>query len=198
MPASADEKSVNQVAEWIAAARAGSSNALGLLLDLCRHYLLKVSNAELGADLHGKAGPSDLVQLTFEQAIRIINRFEGNTEQELLQWLRAILKKKAKELRRHYRAQKRHVRREGGVVPEHCPANTSTPSKIVSRDEEARTVAAAVARLPEHYRQVIVWREWEDVPLEEIARRLDRSTDAARMLWVRALEVLAKELDIPS
>jgi RNA polymerase sigma-70 factor (ECF subfamily) len=198
MPVSPNQASAKQMEEWIAAARNGSSNALGLLLDLCRHYLLKASHAELGPELRGKAGPSDLVQLTFEQAVRIVDRFEGTTEQELLHWLRAILKMKAKELRRHHRAQRRDVGREGALLDNEVAADSSTPSRVAVRGEEADRVAAAVARLPEKYRQVIVWREWEDVPLDEIARRLGRSPDAARMLWVRALERLAKELEITS
>jgi len=49
-------------------------------------------------------------------------------------------------------------------------------------------------RLPEHYRQVIVWRQWEDLSFAEIASRLERSADAARMLFARAVEQLQKEL----
>jgi DNA-directed RNA polymerase specialized sigma24 family protein len=52
-------------------------------------------------------------------------------------------------------------------------------------------------RLPPDYLQVIQWRQWDELPFTEIARRLERSVDAARMLWWRAIERLQKEMNPP-
>ncbi len=55
-------------------------------------------------------------------------------------------------------------------------------------------VLAALNRLPETLRQVIVWRHREECSFEEIGRRLERSDTGARKLWLRAIEQLRHEL----
>ena len=186
---------------WIVAARDGSLEALGQALEQCRDYLLQVANAQLDARMRGKAGASDLVQETFLVARGIFDRFQGSNEPNLRAWLRAILLHKVAKLRQRYDgARKRQISREvpleAGSAPHAEPAAPgSTPSQAALRREQAEAVTRVLDRLPEHYRQVIVWREWEELPFEEIARRLNRSVDAARMLWWRAIERLQQELD---
>jgi RNA polymerase sigma-70 factor, ECF subfamily len=41
---------------------------------------------------------------------------------------------------------------------------------------------------------VIILRNLEDLPHEEVARRMNRSPGAVRMLWLRALAQLRDEL----
>ena len=79
------------VSDWLAAARAGSSEALGELLEAFRGYLLVIARAELAPDLQAKRGASDLVQDTFADAKRDFSQFVGNSEAELRAWLRRIL-----------------------------------------------------------------------------------------------------------
>ena len=57
-------------------------------------------------------------------------------------------------------------------------------------------LTAALGRLPEHYRQVIVWRQMEDLSFEAMAGRLGRSEAAVRKLWWRALQSLQKEMGV--
>src|SRR5207248_1485478 len=42
------------------------------------------------------------------------------------------------------------------------------------------------------FREVIILRHLEDLPLVEVARRMDRSEDSVQKLWVRALVSLRK------
>jgi RNA polymerase sigma-70 factor (ECF subfamily) len=69
-----------------------------------------------------------------------------------------------------------------------------TPGARAVAHEEAAAVEAALARLPEDYRRVIELRSRESRPFGEIGQVLGRSTDAARMLWFRAIEKLQQEL----
>src|SRR5262245_56759774 len=84
-------------------AQGGSPVALGWLLDGCRQYLLLVAHEQLDPDLRDKLGPSDVVQETFLEAQRDFRRFQGQTEQELLAWLRRILLNNLADARRRYR-----------------------------------------------------------------------------------------------
>jgi len=58
-------------------------------------------------------------------------------------------------------------------------------------------LADALARLPADYAEVILLRNVEGLPHQEIARRMGRGIGAVRMLWVRALARLRQELDLP-
>ncbi len=193
-------------ADHLPAARAGSQEALGRALEACRPYLLHIANQGLDADLQAKGGASDLVQETFLEAHRDFARFHGNTEAELLAWLRCLLLNNVANFTRSYRATgKRQVGREvpldGGdsAAAGHAElaAGTCSPSTEAMAHEQAEAIAQALARLPEDYRRVIVLRNQERRDFDEIGPLMERSPDAARRLWSRAIERLQHELESP-
>src|SRR3954470_15181007 len=85
------DEPAGESARWLGPARAGSSEALGRLLEECRGYLLAVARQELDPRLWPKVSPSDVVQETFLEAHRDFKCFCGDTEKELLAWLRRLL-----------------------------------------------------------------------------------------------------------
>jgi RNA polymerase sigma-70 factor (ECF subfamily) len=186
----------------IVQARHGSYSALGQLLDHYRDYLLRVANDELESDLNAKIAPSDLVQETFLQAARDFRAFAGKTEGELRAWLRQILIHNLRDASRHFqKVQKRSANevsldaagsesRAGHDIK--CPS--PAPSEAATIAEDFETLRTALERLPEDYRRVIELRTFEGQSLDEVGRRLNRSSDAARKLWARAIERLAAEL----
>src|SRR5262249_6317295 len=74
------------------------------------------------------------------------------------------------------------------------PADTRSPSSHAIANEQAAALAQALARLPEHYRAVIVWRHQEGRSFAEIGEQTGRTAEAARKLWARALLEVKKEL----
>ena len=76
-------------------------------------------------------------------------------------------------------------------------ANMPSPSGQAMEHEQDQALQAALGRLPEDYRRVITLRYQEQLAFEEIGRLLQRSPDAARKLWARAVERLHEELDPP-
>jgi RNA polymerase sigma-70 factor (ECF subfamily) len=74
-------------------------------------------------------------------------------------------------------------------------ADTPSPSGLAMRREQDEALNRALQRLPEDYRLVITLRYREERSFEEIGRLLQRSADAARKLWARAVERLQDELD---
>ena len=73
-------------------------------------------------------------------------------------------------------------------------ASDSTPSGRVGREELARRVRDAVARLAEADREIILMRTFESLSFEEIARLLGVESAAARKRHGRALLRLHKVL----
>ena len=49
-------------------------------------------------------------------------------------------------------------------------------------------MADQLSKLPPHYRDVIVYRVLQGLSFDEIAERMERSSGAVRMLWLRGLE----------
>jgi RNA polymerase sigma-70 factor (ECF subfamily) len=189
----------------VRAAQSGSAEALGDLLEGCRQYLLLVANEELRPDVQAKVAASDLVQDTFVDAHRDFQRFTGRSQDDLLVWLRQILRNNLRDATRSYRAAaKRHVHREiplpaerdsAAVFLEPLQAAGQSPSWPVRQGEQNEALRRALAQLSDDHRQVIVLRNLELKSFVEIAQRMQRSPDAARKLWGRALQTLAHLLD---
>jgi RNA polymerase sigma-70 factor, ECF subfamily len=186
----------------LAAARAGSKEALGQSLEQFRRYLLEVARHAVGPALKSKGGASDLVQDTFLEAQRLFPQFEGASEAQLRAWLRCLLLHKAAKLGRRYATTaKRQLSREvamgGGdraVRLSQIAGPAPTPSMAAMSSEQGQRLRAAIDRLPDDYRQVMSLRYSEGLAFEEVGRKLGRSADAARMLWARAVERLKHEL----
>ena len=184
-------------------ARAGSAEALGDALEACRGYLLTVAQRELDPGLRAKGGASDLVQQTFLEAQRDFGRFQGETEAELLAWLRRLLLNNLANFVRDYReTAKRQVAREVGLPDADSSrysgptpaAATPSPSKQAMAHERTESVVQALDKLPPDYRQVVLLRYREERSFEEIGRLMGRTANAARKLWLRAVERLKRDL----
>jgi RNA polymerase sigma-70 factor (ECF subfamily) len=190
---------------WLSGARDGSPDALGRALDACRSYLLFVARNEVDASLQAKGGASDLVQETFLEAHRAFDRFHGTSEVELRSWLRRLLHHQASKFRRRYRTtQKRLLARETPrtAAPQslsgatELPAPSPTPSTQLMVQEQAQRLRQALERLPHDYRWAITLRYVEQCSFEEIGRRMHRTPNAARLLWLRAIERVRHELRV--
>jgi RNA polymerase sigma-70 factor (ECF subfamily) len=178
---------------WLSAARGGSREALGRAFEACRRYLLSVAHQQLNADLQAKGGASDLVQETFLEAQSSFERFQGNSEVELRAWLRQLLHHRAAKFRRRYRTtQKRRLARETTLTAASQPAipsgDPASPSAMLMAHEQAQRLREALERLSDDYRRVITLRYVEQRSFEEIGRLMQRTPNAARMLWLRAIE----------
>jgi len=195
-----------RAAQWLPAARAGSPEALGQALEACRDYLLRIAQRELGPDLQAKGGASDLVQVTVLDAIRDFAHFHGNTDTELLQWLRRLLRNNLADFTRQYRdTAKRQIGQEVRLEGDDSSAERGgglaaawpSPSGEAMAREQAESIRRAVERLPDDYRRVIVLRYQEERSFEEIADLLGLTANAARKLLLRAVERVQRELEGP-
>lgn len=189
-------------------ARAGSSDALGELLQLYENYLRVLLLAQFESRLRARVSPSDVLQETFFEAHRDFANFRGGSLSEFVAWIRKILIHNLKRcVERHVHAARRDVRREVSVEElasrlEQSAARldailadgASSPSMQAEREEMQLRVANLVANLPSDYRDVIVMRHFRSLSFDDIALAMDRSAGAVRMLWVRAIKRLQAEI----
>jgi len=197
---------IQDVSELIRKAREGDAACRDALFGLCRSYLGVVAAAQLETWLRVKIDASDVVQQTMLEAHRDFTRFAGESEKEWLGWLRGILKHNLADFVRHYRGTaKRQARREvrwrdpaastlSPGAPEPAAACNTPSQEAVRMDNELR-VAAALAELPDDYREVVALRNFQRLPFAEVAQRMNRSRPAVQMLWMRALAKLQQTLE---
>jgi len=186
-------------------ARGGDRRALDRLFAVCRNYITIVARTQVESWLQAKFDPSDLVQQTLMEAYRGFDGFHGGTEAEWLVWLRRILTRNAVDLARHYGGtEKRQVRREASLRPPPGMDSSAgfrepvdrqdSPSKLLLSRERELFLADALARLEDDYREVILLRNLQGLPFEEVAQRMQRSRPAVQMLWMRAIRKLQEML----
>jgi RNA polymerase sigma-70 factor (ECF subfamily) len=192
----------------LALARKHQGEHLGALLDLYRNYLRLLAQTQIDLHLQGRVDPSDLVQETMLEAFRDFGQFRGETEAQLLAWLRRILLHNlARIVEKQLHARKRDVRREVSLdrlvanmeqssnrIDAALVSQATSMSSHLRQRERAIVLADQLARLKPDYRNVLVLRNLEGRSFEDIAGCMGRSAGAVRMLWLRALDRLKQLL----
>lgn len=193
------------VADLLERARLGDPQGRERLFAACRSYLRLVASTQVEGWLQSKLDASDLVQQTLLEAHRDFDRFAGGTTAEWLGWLRKIMSHNAADLVRRYRGTaKRQARLEvplagpGDDSVERAGADPAAPGETPSqefllRDTELR-VAGALEQLSDEHRQVVVLRNLQRLPFDEVAKQMGRTRPAAQMLWMRAIKKLQEAL----
>jgi RNA polymerase sigma-70 factor (ECF subfamily) len=172
-------------------------------------WLKFLARQEIDSRFAGKFDSSDAVQQTLVAAWQGWPHFRGNSEAERMAWLRQILAHQLANLARHYAGtQMRSVCREESIEQSLSQSsnrldrvmlvNDSTPSSVAVENEQRLRLAKAIESMPDDYRQVILFRNFHELPYQEIAARMQRSEGAVRMLWVRALTALRDTLSSES
>ena len=176
---------------------------MGELFETCRNYLLLVANISVVDDLRARVAASDLVRAKRFSKAGAFERFTGSSTEELLRWLTRILENKlgkSNAVKRHLRAAKRDASREvqlggdtcllDGFRDELCPP----PSDILADHEEGDRIHAVVLQLPLDYRRVIDLRVNQALSDAQVGQAMNRTGDAARKLFVRAIDDLRSRM----
>ena len=189
--------SVEELNALMASARDGCSESLGSLLEMYRSYLRLIASLQLSGQFQDKFSASDVVQASFLQAHKGFQDFQGNSEGELIAWLRKILLSQLMMEVRRYSAQARDVKMERRLHQQFdqssvmlagmLAANVETPSQTVLKRERAVILADTLAALPENYRQVIVLRHLRGYRFSEVAEEMQQSVDSVKAIWRRAI-----------
>lgn len=154
----------------------------------------------LGPRLASKVDVADVVQETFLRAWQGLADFTWQGEAAFSTWLDTIAMTVLRKEIRRLRAQKRDPRRELslarpvptpdgslGELVELIHASGTSPSRALRRDERFERLKEAMRRLSPDHRTVIHLVHIEELPVGEVARRMQRSMPAVSMLLYRAL-----------
>ncbi len=164
-------------------------------------------HAKLGVGLQAHISADDVLQETFIQALKDIDRCEATSPASFVAWLKGISNHRLQDIAKSLKRKKRggDMRRVDGAAPAEdqsrvdfvaqLSAHISTPSRFLARQEMATALRLAVASLPEDQRQAVLLRYLESRDVSNIAEKLGRTPAAVRGLLKRALEALRTDVD---
>lgn len=193
--------------ELIRAAASGVDSAGQRLLARYRGRLRQMVAVYIDHRLAARVDPSDVVQEALADAARGLPAYLREPPLPFYPWLRQFALQRLLQLRRyHIQAQRRSVDREvpwdtplrdrsADVLADRLLSSGTSPSRRLIREELRRRVQAAMKRLSERDREILVMRHLEEMSAAEIAAILRISEGAVRVRLLRALARLRKWLD---
>lgn len=153
-----------------------------------------------GARLRTRESISDLVQSTCREALRAPERPSIADPNGFRAWLFTVAERKICGRARYWDAMRRDAAKEDRRPLDAIEARSlvkaygGTPSERLIAQEELEQLEAAMRRLPEDYREVILLRRVAGLSGRETATRLGRSEGATRQLFSQALARLSEYL----
>ncbi len=183
--------------DLLAKARAGSADAWDHLWTQYGPHLLRVARRRLPKRLQAKTGGSDLLQLTFLEAHQDFHQFHGRTEAELEAWFRQILLHNITDIERQYlQAGKRQIAVEMPLAQGEPEAATLSPSAEALEHEKIEALERALETLGKRDRQIVHLRMEQRLRFDQIGPLVGLSEAGARSLWYRAIQRLARKLEL--
>lgn len=171
-------------AELVGEARAGNQEAAGVLIS--RHYLRCVRLATM--ILRDRGDAQDEVQEAWCKALQHLDQFRGDTE--FPGWLLRIVSNQCLMLIRS-RSRARFVYidagtgREGGRAMDLRFRGADPERRLIDR-EMKRVLEREIGRTPPLFREVLMLRDIQELPMSSVAKRLRITTAAAKSRLQRA------------
>ncbi len=169
------------------AALNGGDDERGALLERLRPRLVLWAATRLSPALRAKVEPEDVAQEILLAVHKSIAGFEGTEERAFFAWVFRLAENRIRDLADHFGAQKRRT-------PEALSFSQTSPSTAAARSESHARLHRALAGLPDPFRQVIQLRRLEEREVPEVAQIMERSENAVRILYCRALQALRRAL----
>jgi RNA polymerase sigma-70 factor (ECF subfamily) len=147
--------------------------------------LLQARQMRLDPRLQSRFDASDLVHWAYVDALKGLPAFDGDTEAQLIAWLRTILNNVAITRIRWEKARRRNPAAEQAwkaalddstaCLDNWLVDNERTPREHAELTEQKLRLAAAMEQLPEDQRDVIILRFLQKMPVAQIAAQLRRT-----------------------
>ena len=187
--------------ELVALAKEGDKSALNRLYRVYSERVRWMVRFRMSKELRSKLESVDLVQDTLIHALSGLDDFTYKNEGDFVRWLSKIAENELRGSLKKLHADKRDIRREvrldtygpttrSEVVGPPGPIEATTPSVIMSRKEDLGKLEKAIDELKPEYREVIILTKIEGLSYNEIAGRLDKTSEAVRKLVSRAMAEL--------
>lgn len=187
----------------VRAARDGDRTALEALFERYAPWVLQTVALRLGRRRQDCEVLEDVVQEALLDAFRSIDGFRERSEGSFRNWLARIVENTTRDQERRRNAQKRgggKVRMfrdlsESGLEGADPPGRDESPSQVAGERENAALVEAALLRMGEKQREILILRDRCGMSFEEVASAIGlKNAESARTTYRRALQVFAAAL----
>lgn len=193
----------HQTQRLITLAKNGDQSALDQLFKAYNERVLRIIRMRMGPELRTKLQSIDLVQDAFISALRGLENFTYKNEGDFLRWISKIAENRLRDNIDNFHADKRDIRKEiplnnnssntqDNFIGISEPANNTTPSLIISKREDLNKLEKAMEKLKPEYREVIMLIKIDGLTYADAAKKLNKGSDAVRMLLSRAIAALSQ------
>ncbi|MFO8143849.1 MAG: RNA polymerase sigma factor [Dehalococcoidales bacterium] len=164
------------------------------ILALYDAYFERIYSLIYNQVARNKEAADDIVQETFIAALKSAGKFNGRSK--AYTWLYSIATKKVADFyRRQKRIDKHHIQSSDGTVePDWLPDKNQPHHDPLDSYTGNHKVQEAVSNLPLHYRQILLLKYVEEMPVAEIGQVMERSPKSVEGLLSRARQELRKAL----
>jgi RNA polymerase sigma-70 factor, ECF subfamily len=164
-------------------AREGDSVAFQGLMNLYGERLLRQIRARMGQRVGSVMEAEDVSQETFSRALGAIAKFRWQGEESFYRWLAGIAEHLIRSASQKKCIDKLQLTRD-------VPADATTASTSVRRDERFDRLERAINRLSPDQRTALKLARIDGMPVRKIAAEMQRSEKAIYALLSRALDRL--------
>jgi len=171
-------------------ARRGSAESMDLLVDQVQGRLYSyIYRCTLDSD-----ESNDIVQETLFEMVRILGKLRQ--AEQFWPWLRAIAYNKIRNRRRKQNFRRGVSLSQIGqdLPPERDQRKCQEGLAELMSQELKQNILSAMREIKPQYRDVLSMRCYEGMEYDKIAKLMDRSPFAVRMMFVRAKRALANQL----
>jgi RNA polymerase sigma-70 factor (ECF subfamily) len=179
---------------------AGDQDALAQLVAANLPWLQRHVELRLGAFLRERGEPADYLQDALLDFLRDGPRFQLRDERQFRNLLVRVIENTLRDKNDWFRRKRRFLGQDaqlpsGSVLDLDAGVlRTSTPSRGASREEGREWVRLALELLDPEDKKLIVGRDYEQRPFEDLGAELGLTANAARMRWSRAVGRLGQTM----
>ena len=181
-----------QEAELVSRLRQGDGDALQQLYLRYVDRLYSLIFHQVGRN---KAVAEDIVQETFIAALNSAGKFRGHSQ--FYTWLCSIAHHKITDFYRQQGRQNKHAEPPSKIAAKEIEQIAESEPTILSKiesQEAQQTVEQALSRLPLDYRQALLFKYVEQMPVSEISLVMRRTPKSVEGLLTRARQTLRATL----
>ena len=183
-----EEFNTEQERELILRCQEKDSAAMGTLIVQYQHWVYNIAYGLLGH----REDAQDTTQDVFLSVWQNIHKFQFRSR--FSTWLYKIVKNKCLNVIDQKKRRKTDPMEIDDTQP-WVPLDTTTPEQEVLRNEQTEILHAALGKLKESYRTILVLRELRELSYEEIAEILNCTLGRVKSRLHEARKALRQELE---
>ncbi|MHC4945305.1 MAG: RNA polymerase sigma factor [Planctomycetota bacterium] len=178
----------------------GDQKALDALLENHMAWIHKMVRERMGSLLREKGDTCDYVQDAVVQFLQYGPRFTISNDARFRGLLLKIVENILCNKYNWFTARRREIARERPLPTDTVLSldppqqQMNTPSEFAAKHEREAWIRLGIEFVSPEDREVLILREWDKLPFEEVGKRLGISSGAAQVRHFRAVSRLSKKV----